>query len=211
MIDNGFHPVRGRIEASFLDAMEGFFDRTYGDKKRSVFGVVPDTVVEIGPGPGANLRYYRPGTHLIAVEPNPAMHRHLQANARRYGILIDILWTKGESLALPDDCVNLVVGTLVLCSVDCPSKVVSEVYRVLKPGGRFAFLEHVSAPEGTRLRELQGVLRRPWRWLFKGCHIDRPTHTLLMGGGFAYVEMNRFMLHSPLLPITPHIFGQALK
>ncbi len=211
MADNGFHPIKGRIEAWVLDAMEELMDRKYGAKKRSVFGHFPERVVEIGPGPGANLRYYRRGTHLVAIEPNPAMHGHLLSNASRYGIHIDIMGIKGEAVALPDDSAELVVGTLVLCSVDRPRLVVSEVRRILKPGGRFVFLEHVSAPVGSPLARLQAFLHRPWHWLFDGCHLNRHTHTLLQNGGFASVDMNCFMLHSLLLPITPHIFGQAVK
>ena len=68
------HHVRENAAAGFLYALDGFMDKIYGRRKKAIFQDLPSTVVEIGPGTGANLRYYRPGTRIIAVEPNQAMH-----------------------------------------------------------------------------------------------------------------------------------------
>lgn len=205
------HPVRGRLNALLLDLLEGFMDRVYGGRKRAIFGGLPLRVVEVGPGPGANLRYYTPGTAVIAVEPNPLMHPALRANAARHRLELEIRGVGGERMDIATASVSAVVGTLVLCTVENPRRVVSEIYRILKPGGRYLFLEHVAAPPGSGLRRLQGVLQAPWEWLFEGCHLNRETHRLLGEAGFRRLEMDCFMLSSGLMPFTPHIFGMAVK
>jgi len=194
-----------------LDQAEAYMHRKYGARKRSIFRQLPRSVVEIGTGPGANLRYYPPETALTAIEPNPAMHAPLRANAARWRIDLTIRGIKGESLDLPSASVEAVVGTLVLCSVNNPRQVVAEIMRILKPGGRFFFLEHVAAVTGTRLNRLQTLLARPWRWAFDGCHLHRNTHLVLGQAGFAALDMDCFMLSSPAVMITPHIFGVAVK
>jgi SAM-dependent methyltransferase len=205
------HPVRGRLNAFFLNLLEGFMDRVYGGRKRAIFGGLPARVVEIGPGPGANLRYYAPGTTVIAVEPNPRMHPALRENAARYGLKLEIRGVGGERMDIATASVAAVVGTLVLCTVGNPRQVVSEIYRILKPGGRYLFLEHVAAPPGSGLRRLQGILQTPWKWLFEGCHLNRDTHRVLGEAGFRRIEMDCFMLASGVMPFTPHIFGMAVK
>ena len=77
--------VRGFLNASLLNRVEGYMDRLYGEMKYSIFKNLPREVVEIGPGPGANLRYYPKGTTVIAIEPNMMMHPALKENARRRG------------------------------------------------------------------------------------------------------------------------------
>jgi len=203
--------VRQAFNAWFLHQADSLMDRIYGPRKRSIYSQLPATVVEIGPGAGANLRYYAPHTRVIAIEPNRATHPVLKARARRYGLDLEIRTIKGESIDLPDRSVSAVVGSLVLCSVDDPSRVLSEVRRILKPGGRYIFLEHVAAVPGTRLRGLQQRLLAVWRWLFDGCHLNRDTHLAIRRAGFSDVDMDCFTMRSSWLPFAPHIFGYALN
>jgi len=205
------HTAQHRLQAWLLDQAEAYMHRKYGARKRTIFKHLPRSVVEIGTGPGANLRYYPPGTALTAIEPNPAMHAPLRANAARWHIDLTIRGIKGESLDLPSDSVDAVVGTLVLCSVSDPRQVVAEIMRILKPGGRFFFLEHIAALNGTHLNRLQMLLARPWRWAFDGCHLHRDTHIVLKQAGFEALDMDCFMLSSPAVMIMPHIFGVAIK
>jgi len=184
-------------------------DRIYGRQKRSIYKSLPKTLVEIGPGAGANFRYFEPGTRVIAIEPNTAMHGHLAARAKRYGIDLDIRSIRGEQIDLPDNTAEAVVGTLVLCTVQAPEQVLSEIRRILKPGGRYVFLEHVAAISGTRQRGVQERLLPAWRWLFEGCHLNRNTHQTIMNAGFAEVELNCFTMKTKWAPFSPHIFGCA--
>jgi SAM-dependent methyltransferase len=203
--------MQRRLNAWLLARADDYMHRKYGARKRAIFDRLPRQVVEIGAGTGANLRYYRPGTHLTAVEPNPAMHPALRRHAARFKLDLTIEGRKGESLDLASDSQGAVVGTLVLCSVDDPRQVVAEIRRILAPGGRFIFLEHVAALPGTPLSALQQLLRRPWQWLFDGCRLNRETHRILWEAGFSSLDMDCFMLASPALAVMPHIFGVAVK
>ncbi|MDA8140331.1 MAG: class I SAM-dependent methyltransferase [Desulfobacteraceae bacterium] len=203
--------VRNSFNARMLDLADGMMDRIYGSRKREIFSRLPSTVVEIGPGAGANLRYYAPGTKVIAIEPNPAVHPHLAARAGRNRVDLEIKPIKGEKIDLPDNSVEAVVGSLVLCSVQDPRQVMVEVHRILKPGGRYIFVEHVAALTGTRLRWVQERLLSFWRRVFEGCHLNRNTHETIQHAGFSRVDMNCFGLSRRWLPFAPHIFGRAVK
>lgn len=205
------HTARNRMNAWLLEGAEAYMHRKYGPHKRALFDRLPRTIAEIGPGTGANLRYYPPGTKLTAIEPNSAMHPGLQAKAARWGIDLTIRGLRGEALDLPDESVATVVGTLLLCSVDHPRRVVAEIKRILKPGGRFLFLEHVAALSRTPLNHFQRLLSKPWQWLFGGCRLNRETHGVLNQAGFTTLDMDCFRLSTPAVMVRPHIFGVAVK
>jgi hypothetical protein len=76
------HPVRGRFNASFFGALDSYINWLTRDKKRQAFSELPQAVVEVGPGVGANFGYLPPSCHLIAIEPNPHMHRGLRQRVR---------------------------------------------------------------------------------------------------------------------------------
>ena len=203
--------LRGRLNAGLLNRADDLLDSTYGRRKKGLFTHLPQRIVEIGPGPGANLRYYRPGTHLTAVEPNVRMHPYLRDNARRQGVELELRQLQGEAVDLGDGSVEAVVGTLVLCTVDDPQRVLAEIRRILTPGGRYLFLEHVAALANSRLRRVQNTLHAPWHWLAEGCHLNRNTHELIWRSGFSNVEMDCFELGGSWLPVSPHIIGEALR
>ena len=96
------NPVRGPMNALFFWLAGGMFDRLLRRHKRRVYADLPDTVVELGSGVGANLRYLAPGSSLIAVEPNPAMHRRLRRAAGRNGVHLDLRPVPAEQTQLPD-------------------------------------------------------------------------------------------------------------
>ncbi len=211
MTDTEFstHPVRGPFNALFFWLTGGLFDQLLGPRKRRLLADLPDTVVELGSGVGANLRYLAPGSRLIAVEPNPAMHGRLRRAARRRGVLLDVREVPAERTDLPDESADVVVSSLVLCTVRDVDQVLAEVRRVLRPGGRFVFVEHVAAPDGTALRRLQRWGRAPWAWCFEGCSCERDLGGALRSAGFASVEVEDYRLRSPVLPFNPQIAGVA--
>ena len=98
------------------------------------------TVVELGPGTGVNMRYYAPGTRVIAIEPNPVMHPPLQSAADEHDVDLEIRQLDGASVDVADASVDGVVGTLLLCGVDDPAQVISEAHRLLKPGATYFFM-----------------------------------------------------------------------
>lgn len=205
------HPVRGRFNAWFFDTLDGAIDRLFRDRKRRLLAGLSEPIVEIGPGVGANFRYYGRGARVIAIEPNPFMHARLRANAARAGIELTLRGIAGERLDLPDASVPTVVGTLVLCTVSDPERVVAEVRRVLQPGGRFVFIEHVVAPPRSALRRIQRAVERPWGWIFEGCRLDRDTAGVIERAGFREVRIERYVARSVFVPVNSQIAGTAWR
>ena len=103
----------------------------------------------------------------------------------------------------------MVVSTLVLCSVANPEATLQEIHRVLKPGGRFIFLEHVAAPEGSGLRRLQNLAQPAWTTMADGCHPNRETGVSLERVGFESLAL-RFSIHT-LHWVTPHCHGAVSR
>lgn len=204
------HPVRGRFNAGFFRLMGGFINWHMHARKASAFADLPQTVVEVGAGVGANLRYLPTGAHLIAIEPNPYMHHRLQRAARSHGVDLELRSVVAERIDLADDSVDAVISSLVLCSVRDPEAVLAEIRRILRPGGRFSFAEHVVAQPGTATRWSQRVLRRPWAWVFEGCSCERDLAGAVQSAGFTRVDLDHYRIRSPLLPFNTHIAGTAI-
>ena len=164
-------------------------------------------VVEIGPGAGPNARYLPTGTRWVCVEPNVHFHPRLGRAAAEHGLDLEVVPGTAEALPLADGAADAVVSTLVLCSVHDVRQSLAEVRRVLRPGGRFVFIEHVAAAPGTVLRTLQSSLRAPWGWVADGCRPDRETEAAIRAAGFASVETEAF--RAPLGLAAPHVMGLA--
>ena len=203
--------IRSRIEARLLDAGAKQTHARHGKRKQAVIGAMTGTIVEIGAGTGANMRYYADGVRVIAIEPNPAMHPRLRAHAEQHGVDLDIRTLRGEGIDVADAHADAVVGTLVLCGVDDPRQVLSEVHRVLKPGGTYFFHEHVVAPTGTWTRRVQRVLKRPHRWMFNGCEVDRDTARVLSAAGFDSIDVEEVDVGSDGLYFRHQIIGTATR
>lgn len=203
------HRARGRFNAAFFSAMGPYIEWNVRRHKRRVFADLPRTVVEIGSGVGANVRHLQPGSTLVALEPNRPMHRRLRTVAARHDVHLDLRERVAERTGLPDNGVDCVISSLVLCTVADPAGVLAEIRRILRPGGTFRFVEHVAAAEGTPTRALQRALRRPWAWTFEGCSCERDLAGLLRAAGFARVDIEPYRLHSPFVPFNTQIAGIA--
>lgn len=175
----------------------------------ALVGALRGTVLELGPGDGANLRYYRPDVRLVAVEPRAAARGRTSAAAGRLGLGARVLDGRAEELALPDGSVDAVVCSYVLCSVADQAAALGEVHRVLRPGGRFLFAEHVAAPAGTWVRRGQHVLARLAALSGARCRPDRETGPAITRAGFDVVDLHRFDLPGPFGAGIPHLAGAA--
>ena len=184
-------------------------------RKRALLSHLQGTVLEIGPGSGPNLPYYPTGICWIGVEPNPYMYPYLRQAIQRLRLSAQNFYiTPGDAqsgrLPADDASVDAVVGTLVLCSVPHPEVTMQEILRVLKPGGRYVFIEHVAAAPGSRLRALQNFVQPVWTWLAEGCHPNRETWETIALAGFQEVQIEHYR-YPGLGPVEPQIAGQAIK
>ncbi len=205
------NPIRGRLNSWFFQTFDNYIHHLIAVQKSRLFTDLPDHVVEIGAGVGANFRYLRRKTHVTAIEPNPHMLPGLKKQATIYDMKLKILQCSAQDIPLPDNSINAVICTLVLCTVPEPIIALSEIRRILKPGGRFFFLEHVVAPVGSWRRRIQNFVYRPWRYLFEGCHTNRQTDELIRAAGFTSVEANRYDLRGPFMPVNTQVSGVAVK
>jgi ubiquinone/menaquinone biosynthesis C-methylase UbiE len=137
------------------------------------------------------------------------MDKYLWKRANALGLQLEIRRGTAEDLPVPDSSADAVVSTLVLCSVSDVAKALAEILRVLKPGGRLVFIEHVAAPRGTWLRRLQTWVKPAWKRLGDGCHPDRETWVALERAGFAKLDYSHFRVSIPL--VSPQIAGMAVK
>ena len=204
------HPARGRFNSAFFSVMGGYINRQMHERKANAFADLPPSVVELGSGVGANLRYLPAGARLIAIEPNPYMHARLRRAARRRGVELEIRSVAGERIDLPDSSAATVISSLVLCTVSDPTAVLAEIRRILVPGGRFSFAEHVAAKQHTPTRWSQRTVRSPWAWVFEGCSCERDLTSLIASAGFTSVDIWPYRIHSLFVPFNTHIAGTAI-
>ena len=210
------HPIdrgwRKRLFAWMIEKGGPCNNKEFVKCRQSLLSNVSGTVLEIGPGTGDNFAYLSSGITWIGIEPNPYMHPYLIDKAGKYGINPDLRRGYAERLATESSSVDAVVCTHVLCSVAQPSTVMSEIIRVLKPGGKFLFVEHVAGRKGTFLRFVQRLIRLVWGIFADGCHLDRETWDMIENAGFESVTYGLFRM-SPraICPVNPHIYGTAIK
>ena len=207
----GLGDLRRRLFARYYDRVTGGYEAEVRDRKRRLLSPLSGTVVEIGPGTGWNLSLLPPGVRWIGVEPNEHMHGPLREKARSLGLEIELHAADAAALPLEDASADAVIATLVLCSVPDLPAVLSEVRRVLKPGGRFVFWEHVLAPEGAVRRGVQHAITPLWRLYADGCRCNRDTGAAIRDAGFAGVELESFEAPEGFAPnwIRPHVAGTA--
>jgi len=198
-----------RFLAFALSRWTGRYERLLGERKRTLLQGLTGQVLELGPGTGANLKYYGADVRWTGLEPNPYMHAYLHAEANRRVLAMDLRLGTAERTELPAASIDAVVGTLVLCSVPDVGVVLGEILRVLKPGGQFVFIEHVAAPRGTALRYFQRLGNPITQFLGDGCHLDRETWWSIEHAGFGHVECEHFRIRSPFN--GPHIAGRAVR
>ena len=205
------NPVRGRFNSWFLELLDDYVERRLGSVRSELLGELGGEVAEIGAGNGPTLRHLRRGIVVHAIEPNRYFHRRLATEARRRGIELVVHPVSAERIDLPDGSVDAVISSLVLCTVADPAAVLAEVRRILRPGGRFVFMEHVRAGPGSAVRLAQKAVARPWRWIFEGCHTDRDTAQTIRAAGFASVDVRDVRMGTVFVPVRTQIAGTAIR
>jgi ubiquinone/menaquinone biosynthesis C-methylase UbiE len=141
-------------------------------------------VLEVGVGSGVNLPLYGPAvTHVFGLDPSPELLRLASKRAADVVIPVSLLRASAEDLPLADAVFDTIVMTWTLCSIPNPMAALTEMRRVLKPGGRLIFVEHGLSPE-IRTARWQRRLTPYWKRISGGCHLDRKTDDLIRAAGF---------------------------
>lgn len=163
-------------------------------------------VLEIGFGTGLNLAHYPPQvSRLTLLDPNEGMHRLAERRIQAASLPLERHVLRGERLPFAADTFDAVVSTFTLCSIAQVELAMSEVYRVLRPGGTFLFLEHGLSLDPAvqkwqqRLNWLEGLLA-------DGCRLTRDIKGLVAGQPFASIQADEFYLEK-----TPRTHGYLYR
>ena len=203
--------LAGRLFASVYDSvMAGTEAAGLRDRRRELLAGVKGDVLEIGAGTGANLDSYGPGvTTVTLVDPEPAMVRKLEARTRDRLPRPLVLRAPAEDLPFDADSFDVVVSTLVLCTVDDQPRALREARRVLRPGGELRFIEHVRSDE-PRTARWQDRLNGFQRVVGMGCNCNRSTLEAISSAGFSVRQVDHGVLPKAPPIMRPLITGTAV-
>jgi ubiquinone/menaquinone biosynthesis C-methylase UbiE len=199
------------VFAAGYDTVMGVAERRgLRERRRRLLSNARGDVVEVGAGTGINVPLYPPAVgRLVLLEPAPSMRTRLSRAVARSRLPVRVGDAPAEHLPFADASVDTVVGTFVLCTVDDPAATLGEIARVLKPGGRFLFLEHVRSSRGT-LSRWQRRLARLWRAFACGCRCDQDTLALLRSR-FLVPAVGCARLRGAPPLVSPAIWGVARR
>jgi len=181
------------------------------DWRSELLAAAAGEVVEIGAGTGFNLKHYTDRvTRLVLTEPNEHMRSHLRARLEvPDGAEVELCEGVAEAIPLPDRSVDAVVSTLVLCSVASQAAALQEARRVLRPGGRLLFLEHVGSDD-ARIARWQRFARPFCGCLADGCNPTRDTLGAIIAAGFEVEGLQRGRMPGLAGRLAPVIRGSAV-
>src|SRR6476646_7396766 len=176
-------------------------------RERSI-GQAKGDVLEIGGGTGSNLKYYGPAvTSLTITEPEEPMLKRLEKKVREQGSAAKVVRAPAEELPFEDDSFDTVVSTLVLCGVSDQRQALREIHRVLRPGGRLLFIEHVRSDD-PKLAKKQDRLNGLNKFLV-GCECNRATLDAIRAEGFEVDSLEQTTLNKVPKFVAPAIVGSA--
>ena len=194
-----------------------FYDSSMDSKKinegrKSILSrIAEEEILEIGFGTGINLKYYPDSVKkIIGLDSNNGMLKQAQKKINNGRFQIELIKQGGESLPFPEYSINAVVSTYTLCSIKEVTAALKEIYRVLKPGGKYYFLEHGLAdnPRTQRWQHRLNPIQNIWA---DGCNLNRDMKFLITNAGLKIVELkNYYMKRDP--KIVGYMYeGIALK
>lgn len=165
--------------------------------RRRTVGAAEGRVLEIGIGSGLNLPLYGANaTSVIGLEPSPELLRMARPRAAMALVPVMLLDASAEAIPLDTGSVDTVVTTWTLCTIPGAPRALSEMRRVLKPGGALLFVEHGRAPEASVSR-WQDRLDPLWSRLAGGCHLNRKMDDLVTASGFRIEVLENSRLPGP--------------
>jgi ubiquinone/menaquinone biosynthesis C-methylase UbiE len=205
------HPLFARCWTRLAAAVEA---RGAGGYRQRLLAGAAGRVIEVGAGTGANFGHYpRAVTEVLAVEPEPYLRERAAAAAERAPVPVTVVDGVADRLPAVDGSFDAAVASLVLCSVPDVTAALAELRRVLRPGGRLYFWEHVRA-EGRAGAGAQRLLDRTvWPAFSGGCHTGRDTAAAIAVAGFTVERLERFRFPDSWVPspTAPQVLGVAVR
>jgi len=206
----------GRIyDATWGRGFAALYDRAFRateeaglrEMRRQALAGAEGRTIDVGAGTGANLGLFPAAvTDLILAEPDPHMAKRLRAKAAQEEATV--IEAPAERLPFEDASFDAAAFTLVLCTVSNPAAALAEASRVLKPGGKLLFLEHVRA-EDPGLARWQDRLEKPWRFLADGCHCNRDTVATIEASPLTVEQVEQGELPKAPPLVRPLVRGSA--
>lgn len=201
----------GRAFSAFYDrAMKATEEAGMREIRRQALSRASGRTIDIGAGTGINVELYPAEvTELVLAEPDENMLRHLRPKTAGWTREVEVAQAPADGLPFDDDSFDTAVFTLVLCTVPDPAAALREAARVLRPGGRLVFVEHVRAPE-PGLARWQDRLETPWRLFGDGCHCNRDTVATIEASPFEVEDVERGQLPKAPPLVRPLATGAAI-
>ena len=167
-------------------------------------------VLELGCGGGINMEFYDPAriASFAGIDPSPALLERAREAAQAKGMAADIRGGIGEAIPFEDASFDTVLVTFTLCSVDDQARVLSEMRRVLRPGGKALFLEHGSAPDAG-VQKWQRVIEPVWKRIGGGCHLTRAITGAYEAAGFQIAHADKGYMPKSPRPMAWIEWGEA--
>jgi ubiquinone/menaquinone biosynthesis C-methylase UbiE len=202
--------IWGRIFAAMYDRMMASTEKDgLSAHREALLAEASGDVLEIGGGTGANLRFYGEGVQSLTItEPETPMAKRVQQRIAEQAPHARFLRAPAEDLPFPDDSFDVAVSTLVLCTVDDQPRALRELRRVLRPGGRLLFIEHVRS-DNPKLARWQDRLLPLNTRVGHGCHCNRPTLDGIREAGFDVSRVEHDTLKHAPPHVRPLIVGAA--
>ncbi|KAM5181221.1 thiol S-methyltransferase TMT1A-like [Mantella aurantiaca] len=215
-------PIAKKGLPYLMERVTKSYNKYMNKHKTELFGNMNDfrgpsgelRVLELGCGTGANFQFYPEGCRVTCVDPNPNFKKFLSkslAESQHVQFQAFVV-ASGENMAqIQSGSMDVVICTLVLCSVNNIEGILAEVHRVLRPGGAFYFMEHVKADPSSWNYFFQNILDPTWKYLGDGCLLTKETWKYLEKSKFSDVKLRHINAPFNYSPVKPHIIGYALK
>jgi SAM-dependent methyltransferase len=202
-------PVFGRVFPHLSHVLE---TGGVGARRAPWLAGLSGQVIDIGAGTGASFPHFPPAvTGVTAVEPQPRLRRIAAAAARTAPVAVTVTGGMADALPAADASCDAAVVSFVLCSVPDQDRALREIRRVLRPGGRLYFLEHVRADSTGQARVQSALDATVWPRLLGGCHLGRDTTAAIERAGFRIDRLDRFEFPEVHSPVSFHIVGHASR
>jgi ubiquinone/menaquinone biosynthesis C-methylase UbiE len=183
----------------------GMSGERFSKLRQQYLAGVSGRVLEVGFGSGLNLPYFPDTvTHLYALDPSQLGRRLAKTRIQHAPFPVEFVELDGIRIALPDHSVDAVVSTWTLCTIPDPVFALQEVRRVLRPDGKFYFLEHGLSPD-RRVARLQNLWNPVQKWFAGGCHVNREIDRLILDAGFEIFDFKKFYMEGP--KVLTYMYG----